>query len=134
MSRVTKEELFGDKVEPHVMNKLMFALPTVGLARTFDLEADHLSEKGYRDIKLKLIDWAYARALIHGPPAIANKVRGSAIRTELFKRSVDSLRPLLHTRVEANLILSGERSESEETSRKRDFYTCLRGETTKKER
>lgn len=118
--RATKEEVFGEKVEPLVMNKLMFALPTVGLARAFDPEADHLSEKGYRDIRLKLLDWAFTRALILGPPAIANKVRGSAARTELFKQSTDSLRPLLHTRAEANRILTGELSESEASIRKKD--------------
>ncbi|KAJ8735810.1 hypothetical protein PYW07_007430 [Mythimna separata] len=115
----SKEEIFGDKPEPTVLNKLMFALPTVGLVRAFDLEADHLSEKGYREIRCKLLDWAFTRALILGPPSIANRIRGSAARTELFKQSVEDLRPLLHTRNEANKILSGSLSESEISTRKR---------------
>ncbi|KAF9420537.1 hypothetical protein HW555_003287 [Spodoptera exigua] len=97
----------------------VFALPTVGLVRAFDPEADHLSEKGYREIRFKLLDWAFTRALILGPPSIANRIRGSAARTELFKQSVDGLRPLLHTRYEANKILSGSLSESEKSNRKR---------------
>ncbi|KAH9630001.1 hypothetical protein HF086_001471 [Spodoptera exigua] len=115
----SKEEIFGEKPEPNVLNKLVFALPTVGLVRAFDPEADHLSEKGYRDIRFKLLDWAFTRALILGPPSIANRIRGSAARTELFKQSVDGLRPLLHTRYEANKILSGSLSESEKSNRKR---------------
>ncbi|KAH9635721.1 hypothetical protein HF086_001759 [Spodoptera exigua] len=115
----SKEEIFGEKPEPNVLNKLVFALPTVGLVRAFDPEADHLSEKGYRDIRFKLLDWAFTRALILGPPSIANRIRGSAARTELFKQSVDGLRPLLHTRYEANKILSGSLSESEKSNCKR---------------
>ncbi|XP_026726774.1 uncharacterized protein LOC113493150 [Trichoplusia ni] len=119
VTTATKEDLFGEKIDPNILNKLVFALPTVGLVRAFLPEADHLSEKGYRDIRCKLLDWAFTRALILGPPAVANRIRGSAARTELFKQSVETLRPLLHTRPEADRILSGSRSESEETSRKR---------------
>ncbi|KAH9632882.1 hypothetical protein HF086_002704 [Spodoptera exigua] len=115
----SKEEIFGDKPDPNVLNKLTFALPTVGLVRAFDTEADHLSEMGYREIRYKLLDWAFTRALILGPPSIANRIRGSAARTELFKQSVDELRPLLHTQYEANKILSGSLSESEKSNRKR---------------
>lgn len=115
----SKEEVFGDKPEPSVLNKLMFALPTVGLVRAFDPEADHLSEKGYREMRCKLLEWAFTRALILGPPSIANRIRGSAARTELFKQSVEVLRPLLHTRCEADKILSGNLSESEKSNRKR---------------
>ncbi|CAG9792962.1 unnamed protein product [Diatraea saccharalis] len=119
VSTVTKEEVFGEKIEPSVMNKLVFALPTVGLTRAFLPDANHLSEKGYRVIRLKLLDWAFTRALILGPPAVANRIRGSALRTELFKQAVEPLRPLLHTRSEADAILSGRRLGSEETNRKR---------------
>lgn len=115
----SKEQIFGEKPEPNVLNKIMFALPTVGLVRAFDPEADHLSEKGYREIRCKLLDWAFTRSLILGPPSIANRIRGSAARTELFKQSVDELRPLLHTRYEANKILSGSLPESEKSNRKR---------------
>lgn len=121
VTKLSKEEIFGARIEPSVFNKVVFALPTVGIARAFHPDADHLSEKGYREIRLKLLEWAFTRALILSPPAISNRVRGSAVRTELFKQSVESLRPLLHTRSEADKILSGNRSETEETTRK--IYT-----------
>lgn len=119
VTTATKEEVFGEKIEPNILNKLVFALPTVGLVRAFVPEADHLSEKGFREIRCKLLDWAFTRALIIGPPAVANRIRGSAARTESFKQSVAVLQPLLYTRAETDKILSGSRSETEETCRKR---------------
>lgn len=119
VTKVTKEDIFGARVEAKVLNKLVFALPTVGIVRAFMPDADHLSEKRYREIRLKLVDWAFTRALILSPPAIANKIRGSAVRTELFKQSVEVVLPLLHTRAEADRILSGNLSEGQETGRKR---------------
>lgn len=35
-SRASREEIFGDKIDAAVLNKLTFALPTLGLARAFD--------------------------------------------------------------------------------------------------
>lgn len=119
VTTATREEIFGDKIEPNVLNKLVYALPTVGLARAFVPEAEHLSEKGYREIRTKLLDWAFTRALILGPPFVANRIRGSAARTEFFKEAVEAMRPLMHTRSEADRILSGCLSESEKTCRKR---------------
>lgn len=92
------------QVSRRVLNKVVFALPTVGIARAFHPDAHHLSEKGYREIRLKLLDWAFTRALILSPPAISNRVRDSAVRSELFKQSVEALRPLLHTGSEADKI------------------------------
>lgn len=119
VSPASKEDVFGEKIEANVLCKLTFALPTVGLVRAFDPEADHLSEKGYRDIRIKLLDWAFTRALIIGPPSIANRIRGSAARTELFKEAVEPLKALMHTRREADGILSGHLPESGESCRKR---------------
>ncbi|KAI5632777.1 hypothetical protein NE865_14495 [Phthorimaea operculella] len=117
--QLTKEEVFGDEIEPNTLNKLTFALPTVGIVRAFDPEANHLSEKGYRELRRKLTDWAFTRALIMGPPAIANKIRGSAARTELFKEAVETVRSAIHTRKETDRILSGEADPAENTTRKR---------------
>ncbi|KAH9630937.1 hypothetical protein HF086_016820 [Spodoptera exigua] len=71
----SKEEIFEEKPEPNVLNKPVFALPTVGLVRAFDPEAEHLSEKEYREIRFKLLDWVFNRALILGPPLKANRIR-----------------------------------------------------------
>lgn len=47
VTTATKEEVFGEKIESNVLNKLVYALPTVGLARAFVPDADHHSERGY---------------------------------------------------------------------------------------
>lgn len=125
VSRAPKEEIFGDKLNAHTLDKLMFALPTVSLVRAFDPEINHLSEIGYSEIKLKLLDWAFTRALILGPPSIANKIHGSAAQTELFKKAVECMNPDLHTRKEADIILTGHNSESNTTNRKRRDTSTL---------
>ncbi|KAJ2954352.1 hypothetical protein O0L34_g2613 [Tuta absoluta] len=119
VTRSTKEDVFGEKIDPNVLNKLVFALPAVGVARAFVPDADHLSEKGYRAMRVKLISWAFTRALILGPPAISSCIRGSVVRAEYFKQAVQPLMPMLHTRAEANNILAGYISESKELMRKR---------------
>lgn len=134
VTTATKAEVFGEKIDPNILNKLLFALPTVGLARAFIPEADHLSEKRYREIRHKLLDWAFTRALIIGPPAISNRIRGSAARTEYVKQSVAILQPLFHTRSETDRILSGCLSESEETNRKRRSTSRFREPPTRRRR
>ncbi|XP_060810151.1 uncharacterized protein LOC132904244 [Amyelois transitella] len=116
IKKSSKEEIFGESVEVATLNKLVFAIPTMGLVKAFDPEADHLSEKAYRDIRLKLLDWAFTRALIVGPPAIANRIRGSAARTELFKEAIAPLKEVMIPRREVDQILSG---ALEEGTRKR---------------
>lgn len=71
------DELARDKTlqrsclrEASTLNNVVFALPKVRLARAFCPNA----EKGYSEIRLKLLDWAITRALILGPPPIANRV------------------------------------------------------------
>ncbi|KAJ2943381.1 hypothetical protein O0L34_g12191 [Tuta absoluta] len=123
--RASKAEVVGGHVDPQLLNKLRFAFPTVELARAFDPETDRLSEKGFRQIKLKLLDWDFARALVMGPPALANRIRGSAAQTEIFNKAVGALKPLLVSRVEADRLLSGrEESEEEEKSERRDKRSC----------
>nr|XP_049697356.1 uncharacterized protein LOC126054753 [Helicoverpa armigera] len=134
VTTATKEEVFGEKVDPNILNKLVVALPTVGLVRAFIPEADHLSEKRYREIRHKILDWAFTRALIIGPPAISNRIRGSAARTEYVKQSVAALMPLLHTRAETDKILSGCLSETEETSRKRRSTSRVKEPATRRPR
>ncbi|KAL4720276.1 hypothetical protein ACJJTC_001383 [Scirpophaga incertulas] len=117
--RASKEDIFGESLDPQLLNKLRFALPTVGIAKAFNPDAEHLSEKCYRDIKVKMLDWEFTRALIISPPSVANKVRGSAAQAELFIRAIEALRPSLIARPEADRILSGVDSDSERRARKR---------------
>lgn len=102
--RLSKEDIFGHKVDPQTLNKIRFALPTDQLAKAFIPEAKHLPEKSFRDLKLKMLDWAFGRALVTSPPSICNRIRGSAAATELFNAAVKPERPM--SRKEANRALS----------------------------
>ncbi|CAH0560607.1 unnamed protein product [Brassicogethes aeneus] len=56
VSQLSKEQLLGSSVDPLILNKIRFALPTVGVVKAFIPEADHLSEKTYRDIKVSMLE------------------------------------------------------------------------------
>jgi hypothetical protein len=126
VTQLTREEIFGESVDPQVLNKLRFALPTDQLARAFVPEATRLSEKGFRDLKLKMLDWAFTRALITSPPAVCNKIRGSAAATELFNEAVRPEKPM--SRKEADRALSmevdGDPSNTRKRQRSSDAESC----------
>lgn len=119
VTRRSKEDIFGEQIDPQTLNKLRFALPTELLAKAFVPEATRLSEKGFRDLKVKMLDWAFARALITSPPAICNRIRGSAAATELFNEAVRPKRPM--SRKEADRALSLEADADFTQSRRRHF-------------
>lgn len=119
VTRLSKEDIFGDKIDPQVLNKLRFALPTDELARAFYPEASYLSEKSFRDIKVKLLDWAFSRAMITSPPSICNKIRGSAAATEIFNQAVAQGRPMSRREAARALSLDRETEEHMRISRKR---------------
>ncbi|XP_045469296.1 uncharacterized protein LOC123676975 [Harmonia axyridis] len=111
VAQLTKEQVLGNPVDPLVLNKIRFALPTLGVVRAFSPEADHLSEKTYRDIKMSMLEWAFCRALIMSPPFVSNRIRGSAAQSEIFNQAVRDMKPLLISRQEASGQL-GEKSEA----------------------
>lgn len=111
-----KEDIFGKTIDSQILNKLRFCLPTVELAKSFDPEVTHLSEKNLKRMKLKLLDWSFTRALIISPPAITNKIRGSAAATEIFKAATKHIKSQIISREEVDRILE---SESEDGNRKR---------------
>lgn len=118
--QLPREALTGGKLDPQVLNKLRFALPTVELIKAFDPVAEEISERSFRDYKIKLLEWDLTRALIIGPPALANRIRGSAAQTEIFNSAIRPVRHLILSRSEANAILSGHGdTESDRESRKR---------------
>ncbi|XP_049697627.2 uncharacterized protein LOC126054835 [Helicoverpa armigera] len=98
----TKEDLLGSHLDPLVLNKIRFALPTVELARAFCPECTSLSEKTYKDMKIRMLGWPLCVGLIIGPPSIGSRIRGSAVQNELIVASLAELKPLLLSRKEAS--------------------------------
>ncbi|KAL4720259.1 hypothetical protein ACJJTC_010825 [Scirpophaga incertulas] len=110
------------RVEPQTLNKLRFALPTDQLAKAFVPESKRLSEKGFRDLKLKMLDWAFSRTLITSPPYICNRIRGSAAATEIFNEVVRTNRPMSR-RNKTDRALSIETEYALSGTRKRQYST-----------
>lgn len=78
----SKEELFGSKIDHKILNKIRFAIPSVELAKAFYPEAKAIDEKVYKNMKLKLLDWAICRVLITNPNHVAAKLRGRNIQQD----------------------------------------------------
>lgn len=114
--RLTREELLGNEMDPQILNKIRFAIPTVGLARAFSPNCTSLPEKTYRDIKLKLLDWPWCVGLIIGPASLAARIRGSAVQNELVSAALADMKPLLIGREEANRELIRENSDLDDDS------------------
>ncbi|CAG4990188.1 unnamed protein product [Colias eurytheme] len=106
----TKEDLLGSHLDPLVLNKIRFALPTVELARAFCPECTSLSEKTYKEMKIRMLEWPFCVGLIIGPPSIGSRIRGSAVQNELIVASLAELKPLLLSRKE----ISRELADSED--------------------
>lgn len=109
----SKEELLGKEGDPQVLNKIRFVLPTVGVTQAFNKNAAHISEKGYRELKIKMLNWSFCIGLIIRPTSLAARIRGSAVQNELVMASLDALKPLLIGQKEAARQLSEGFSETE---------------------
>lgn len=111
----SKEALFGTEltVDPQILNKLRFALPTVALARAFNPSAVDLPEKQYRDLKVSMLNWSFCRALIMSPPALVNKLKGSVGRAEIFLHAIESVKPLCISRKRAAELLRPQGADSD---------------------
>nr|CAH7734071.1 unnamed protein product [Callosobruchus chinensis] len=97
----TKEALFGDDLDPQILNKLRFSLPTVGLAKAFDPDIVNLPERVYRNYKVKMLEWPFCIGLFIGPPALAAKMRGSSLKCDLILSELEEVRHLLVSRKQA---------------------------------
>lgn len=62
----TKEELLGNDLDPQILNKIRFCLPTVELARAFNPDCSGLSEKFYKEMKIRMLNWSFCIGLIIG--------------------------------------------------------------------
>ncbi|CAG5053512.1 unnamed protein product [Parnassius apollo] len=109
-----KDDLLENEFDPRILNKIRFAIPTVGLVRAFSRECTSLKAKTYRDIKLKLLKWPLCVGLIIYPMSLAARVRGSAVQNELIIASISDMRPLLKSREEENRELAAQSEESED--------------------
>lgn len=66
VNSVEYHDLFGDKISADEECRLRFCVPTTELACAFSQETpSSLSERKYKAIKRKLIDWPIGRALIY---------------------------------------------------------------------
>lgn len=112
---LSRQSLFGSdrEVDPQVLNKLRFALPTVGLAQAFNPGAVDLPEKQYRDLKVSMLNWSFCRALIMSPPALVNKLKGSIRQAEIFLHAIEPVKALCLSRKQAAERLRPEESEDE---------------------
>lgn len=70
---ISFSDLFGKELTSKVEAKLRFALPMQDLRKTFAPDGD-LSERRYRAIKRKLIQWPLGRAILYAPHSIMEKI------------------------------------------------------------
>lgn len=96
----SKEELFGEAMDPQILNKIRFALPTLEYVRTFYPDADYIAEKPFREIKVSMLRWSLCRALIISPPCIVNKIKGTAAQAEIFINAIQPMRHAILTRMD----------------------------------
>lgn len=102
------------QIEPQILNKVRFALPTIGIAKAFNPNVNSLKEKQYRNYKFKMLQWDFCKGLIISPSALALQIRGSDLQCQLVLQSIGTLKPHLLSRKEADHQLAG--TESEEGS------------------
>ncbi|KAL4720728.1 hypothetical protein ACJJTC_004445 [Scirpophaga incertulas] len=71
----TKEGLFGESIDPQLLNKIRIALPTLGVVQAFYPDADYIAEKPFREMKASMLNWAFCRALIVSPTYLVSKIK-----------------------------------------------------------
>lgn len=103
----TKEDLFGSKIDPQILNKLRFAIPTVSIVKAFDPEATSVSEKKFKSYKLSLLDWPFCRALIMSPKSLASRIHGSAAKLEIFVAAIGDMGDTFISREETEDLMLG---------------------------
>ncbi|XP_061713461.1 uncharacterized protein LOC133522224 [Cydia pomonella] len=109
---VNIQELIGDPPDPKIINKLRYAIPTADIAAAFSLK--ELSEKTYKSIKLKMLEWPFTRALIYAPYSLAVKIHGNNVENVL--NAIRMMKPHLRSREETDNFLKG-RSPSRASKR-----------------
>lgn len=95
-------------LDPAVLNKIRFALPTEGIALAFDPAAKSLKERRFRDMKVKMLRWPFCRGLIFSPSSLSIRIRGSSLQHKSVIQCIASLRPYLLSREAADRLLSSQ--------------------------
>ncbi|KAI5631679.1 hypothetical protein NE865_15605 [Phthorimaea operculella] len=104
------EELFGESIDPEVEKKLRFALPSMDLLRAWNPSAKQVTERVFRDIRRRLLDWPFGRTLIFAPQNIMAKIHDSSMSYNYFMDVVAKLKPSIISRKELSAAL-GEGSQ-----------------------
>jgi hypothetical protein len=69
------------------LDRVCFALPAVEIVRAFNPKVSFLLEKTFKTTKASMLEWAFCRALIIGPLALAIEIRGSAAQVDKFNQN-----------------------------------------------
>ncbi|KAL4714273.1 hypothetical protein ACJJTC_009625 [Scirpophaga incertulas] len=88
----TKEGLFGESIDPQLLNKIRIALPTLGVVQAFYPDADYIAEKPFREMKASMLNWAFCRALIRkGLSETEESTPAKRSRIGILEEKVDNL-------------------------------------------
>ncbi|KAL4719227.1 hypothetical protein ACJJTC_006921 [Scirpophaga incertulas] len=117
----SENDLFGDIIDPQILNKIRFALPTMDCVKIFLPEVEYIAEKPFRELKVSMLKWALCRALIISPLSIVNRVKGSVAQAEIFLSAIRPLRNFILTRREVCRLLHPETEEEDESSVEPEF-------------
>lgn len=98
-------EAFLKDITPDTEARLRFALPTIAFAKIF--EASSLSERRYRDMKRRLLNWPLGVALIYQPLSIMAQIHPIEAYNKM-NEAIQTLRADLLSRHEAASILRGD--------------------------
>lgn len=101
----SKTDLFGQRIDPQIFNKLRFAIPTVSLVKAFNPDATAVSEKTFKSIKLALLEWPLCRALIISPKSVASRIHGSSANLELFLAAISEIKSSFISREEVEKLI-----------------------------
>ncbi|KAL1447259.1 hypothetical protein WDU94_005581 [Cyamophila willieti] len=94
-------------VDPSVLNKLRFVLPYEGIARAFDPSSSSLKEHRLREMKVKMLSWAFCRGLIFSPSSLSKQIRGTSSSHDSFMSATAKIRSSLPSREAADRLLAG---------------------------
>ncbi|XP_053613633.1 uncharacterized protein LOC128677073 [Plodia interpunctella] len=109
---ISFKDLFGEDSLTSLDSKIRFAIPTTDLAKAFNPDCKSLSERKYRSIRCKLLNWSLGRALIYTPQHYSERLYGSGDNYKRFREAVNKIKTKLTTRRNASAELRDSSVES----------------------